>query len=126
VSLLQAVLLTPFIEKDYRMSIHGAGGRESYKSAIVVENVGCLSAFQDSLESLAGKKLFDSDGFRILPPNIKGVLTTTGPLPFILKFPSGNTLEMSSSLAKSIIPFAPIAMDLVTQSGFGVKVWVLY
>ena len=104
------------------MSINGAGGRESYKNAIAVGNVGCLEAFRSGI----GDELFDSDGFRILPPNIKGFITTNGPSPFILKFPSGNTLEMSSSLAKTMMPFSPTAMTLVTESGFGVRVWVLY
>ena len=108
------------------MSINGAGGRESYKKITTLELVGVANAFRN-LYGPDGGETFDADGFRIMPPNTKGFITTTGTSTFILKFPSGNTLGMSGSLAKTMMPFKCSAIDLTTRSGAsGVKVFPLF
>ena len=109
------------------MSINGAGGRESYKKITTLELVGVGDAFRPTVGGPPGGETFDEDGFRRMPPNTKGFITTTGTQTFILKFPSGNTLGMSSSLAKTMMPFQCSAIDLTTRSGVaGVKVFPLY
>ncbi|HAD22317.1 MAG TPA: hypothetical protein DCF87_09440 [Opitutae bacterium] len=109
------------------MSINGAGGRESYKKITTLELVGVADAFRPGIGGPAGGQTFDEDGFRRMPPNTKGFITTTGSDTFILKFPSGNTLGMSGSVAKTMMPFKCSAIDLTTRAGLlGVKVFPLY
>ena len=94
------------------MSINGAGGRESYKEITTLELVGVANAFR-SLYGPDGGETFDADGFRRMPPNTKGFITTTGTDTFIF--------------AKTMMPFKCSAIDLTTRSGVsGVKVFPLY